>query len=101
MSKLKSAIGKANTISKVGIDPFLEGKNNFDNPTEYFEQLAIKRAAVCLGCPLMKVEPIEQFQIIDIRIPELSKMMCGDCYCELPLKTRQNIKVCDNWKNLS
>ena len=100
MNKIKSAIGKAKTISKTGLEPFEIGKQNFDNPIKEIEELAIKRAAICMGCPLMKIEPIESFRIEDTRIPELSNMMCGDCFCELPLKTRQSIKVCDNWKNV-
>lgn len=100
MSKLKSAIGKAKTLSNVGLEPFEIGKNNFDNPSKEVEELAIKRAAICVGCPLMKIEPIESFRVKDERIPELSNMMCGDCFCELPLKTRQSISICDAWKNV-
>lgn len=100
MSKIKSAIGKAKTLSNVGLEPFEIGKQNFDNPIKEVEDLAIKRAAICTGCPLMKIEPIESFRVIDKRIPELSNMMCGECYCELSLKTRQSITICDNWKNV-
>ena len=100
MSKIKSAIGKAKTLSNVGLEPFEVGKYNFENPTKESEELAIKRAVICIGCDLMKIEPIESFRIEDTRIPELSNMMCGDCFCELSLKTRQSITICDNWKNM-
>ena len=93
MSKLK-------TIFKDGLDPLKEGLANFQNPIKEIEDIAIKRAEICQGCDKFELEPISFFRIKDERIPKLSNMMCGDCHCELSLKTRQNVKICKYWKNL-
>jgi len=94
---LNSSIRKAITIASDGIDPYIEGKKNFDTPLFCVEVLAKLRAETCMGCRYFKKEPIESFRVIDIRIPELSEMMCGKCGCELSLKSRQSIKVCKKW----
>lgn len=98
MSKFKSIIKKGATISKNGIDPFIEGKFNFDNPSLEFENLAKKRTFVCVSCPMFINEPIDFLQVEDKRIPEISKKMCNDCGCTLSYKLRQNIQKCIKWQ---
>lgn len=96
--KSKSAIGKANTLLDVGIDPFLIGKENFENPKTEIEKLAIERKDICLTCSNYEDEPIESCQVTDNGIPELTNKMCGDCFCILSYKLRQSIDKCDKWQ---
>lgn len=98
MKKLKSLKRKAGTLLNSGLEPYEVGKSNFDHPTPCIEKLAKQRAEICKGCEHFQKEPIEQFQIIDSRIPELSKMYCEDCGCISSYKLRQNIKICDKWQ---
>ena len=98
--KTKSIKGKAKTLLDVGIEPYIIGKENFENPNEYVEILANKRKIKCVSCELFEDEVLESCMIIDIRIPELSNKMCGDCFCILPYKIRQSIKKCDKWNEL-
>jgi hypothetical protein len=97
-SKLKSGLKKINTLSKVGIDPFIEGKKNFDNPIIEIETLAQARALTCLSCDKFQKEPIEFLRVVDIRIPELSEMFCDDCGCTSSYKLRQSISKCKLWQ---
>lgn len=97
MSKLKSLIKKANTLSKVGVEPYEEGKKNFDHPTPCIEIIAQKRTAICKGCEFFKTEPIEYFRVTDETIPELSNKYCEDCGCISSYKLRQNQDLCNKW----
>lgn len=99
MQSSKSAIGKAKTILKNGIEPISEGMHNFEMNIPKIENLALERSKVCEGCDDYFVkEPIDFLAIVDIRIPILSKMMCGDCYCALPYKLRQSKTKCIKWQ---
>lgn len=98
MKQLKSLTKKAKTLLKVGIEPYELGKANFEHPTPCIEKLAKQRAEICKGCEHFQEEPIEQFQVFDSRIPELSKMYCEGCGCISSYKLRQNIKICDKWQ---
>lgn len=89
---------KAKTILKDGIKPFKEGKKNFDNPVPEIEALARERLEVCRGCEHFKKEPISFFRVKDERIKGFSEMMCGECGCELPYKSRQSVTICKKWK---
>lgn len=91
-------MGKFKSILKDGLEPFKEGKKNFENPKAEIEALARERLEVCRGCPLFKKEPISFFRVKDERIKEFSEMMCADCGCELPYKSRQSITICKKWK---
>jgi len=97
-SKLKSISKKTVSILKNGIDPAIEGFNNFNNPTPYIETLAESRTLTCLSCPEFQKEPIESFRVTDIRIPELSEMFCNQCGCTSSYKLRQSITKCKLWK---
>lgn len=70
------------------------GKLNFDVPTENVERLAKDRAFVCGYCSKNVPEPIEELQVSDELIPEISNRMCDACGCSLPYLLRQNIKNC-------
>lgn len=98
MKKLKSLTKKVKTLLDVGLEPYEFGKANFDHPTPCVELLAKRRAEICKGCEHFKKEPIEQFQIVDSRIPELSKMYCEDCGCISSYKLRQSVELCDKWQ---
>ncbi|HET8838042.1 MAG TPA: hypothetical protein VFM82_03520 [Flavobacteriaceae bacterium] len=89
---------KVKTLLKDGIEPFKEGKKNFDNPIAEIEQLAKERLEICKGCEFFKKEPISFLSIKDERIKEFSEMVCGDCGCELPYKSRQTISICKKWQ---
>lgn len=80
-----------------GIDPVIEGKRNFDKLNKEVERLAIERLATCKGCPFFIDEPINFLQVIDKRIPKLSKKMCDECGCTLSYKLRQSKKMCSKW----
>lgn len=97
-SKINSIGKKISTLVDVGTEPYFEGKHNFDNPIIEVETLAESRALTCLGCVNYKIEPIESFRVIDIRIPELSEMFCDDCGCTLSYKLRQSIDKCKIWQ---
>lgn len=90
-------MGKIKTILTDGLDPYRMGRDNFKKKLPKVEELAKERAEVCRGCPYFKEEPIPMFRVTDNLIPELSGMMCGECGCELPYKTRQSISVCPKW----
>lgn len=96
-SKISSAVKKAGTLISDGVDPYIAGKNNFELVNIEAEQIAKERAKLCGGCRYFKKEPIKDFQVVDVRIPELSEMMCGRCGCTLSYKTRQSIQVCAKW----
>lgn len=91
---------KIKTLLTDGLDPYLEGKHNFNNPVEEVEALAKERAKICIGCRYFKTEPIEMFRVVDERIPELTNKSCGLCGCIESYKLRQSIKVCKKWANL-
>ena len=85
------------TLLSDGVNPYLEGKMNFNTPIAEFERLAKERADICNGCRYFKKEPIPFLRIKDNRVPELTDMACGKCGCELAYKVRQNIKTCSKW----
>lgn len=98
MNKLKSLKNKIFTLAVDGLEPYEQGKANFEHPTPCIEKLAKERAETCKACPFFKTEPIESFQVVDSRIPELSKMYCEECGCISSYKLRQSIEVCDRWQ---
>lgn len=95
--KVSSATGKSLTLLEDGIEPFLEGKFNFENTNIDIELLAIERKNICLGCEFFENEPLESCQIKDKNIPELTNKMCGDCFCILSYKLRQSKTKCIKW----
>lgn len=95
--KISSATGKALTLSKVGIDPFLEGKFNFENTNIDIELLAIDRTKECLMCDDFVDEPIDFLKVEDKNIPEISNKMCDECGCTLSYKLRQSKTKCKQW----
>lgn len=52
----------------------------------------------CKGCDFNMLEPIEDMQVKDSIIPELSNRQCGCCGCVLSYKIRQSVKKCEYWK---
>jgi len=90
-------MSKLDTIKKTGIKPVLEGLKNKIAPNAETEKEAKRRAKICADCNLMELEPVPSLRIKDSKIPEVSKMMCGDCWCSIPLKIRQNISLCEKW----
>ena len=83
-----------------GLDPIVEGMNNFNNPLIEIETLAESRALACINCPIDKcqLEPIESLRVTDIRIPALTDMFCDLCGCTLSYKLRQSIDKCKLWE---
>jgi hypothetical protein len=88
---------KLSTLAENGVEPVYEGIHNFNKPDPEIEALALERANTCKGCPMFVKEPVGFLAVKDERIPILSKIMCDDCGCTLPYKTRQSITVCDKW----
>lgn len=95
---MRSFNKKITTLLNVGIDPYKEGKGNFDNPINEVEELANKRLLDCIKCPNFVDEPIDFLRVKDKRIKELSNKMCDLCGCTLPYKLRQSIEKCELWK---
>jgi hypothetical protein len=95
--KVSSAKGKTLTIIQDGVEPFLEGKFNFENKNLDIELLASERKEICLTCDYYEEEPIESCQVTDKNIPELTNKMCGDCFCILSYKLRQSKIKCSKW----
>ena len=77
-----------------GIDPYIEGKHNFENPTDEVEALAKERLS---ACDCLVDEPIDFLRVADDRIPELSNKMCQECGCTGAYKFRQSIEKCNKW----
>lgn len=98
MSKAISMFKKIKTISKNGLEPINEGKENYFSDLPVVELLALERAKECGMCPNFVDEPIDMFKIQDKRIKELSNKMCDECGCSIPYLLRQNIKICKNWE---
>ena len=90
-------MSKFKTIKKVGIEPVLAGLKNKIIPTTETERKAIKRAKICAKCNDRVDEPVKYLQITDNKIPVVSKKMCNECWCALPLKIRQDIEICKKW----
>jgi len=95
---MRSFKKKITTLLNVGIDPYKEGKGNFDNPLIEVEELANTRLLECIKCPNFVEEPIDFLRVKDERIKELSNKMCNDCGCTLAYKLRQSIEKCELWK---
>lgn len=96
--KVISIATKTKTILEYGIDAFVQGKRNYENPTNKIEKLAKERFKTCVDCVFFKKEPVDFLRIQDKYITELSGMYCEDCGCSLTYKTRQSIKKCKKWK---
>lgn len=77
-----------------GLDPYIEGKRNFENPIQEMEDLAKERLK---DCNCLVTEPIDFLRVSEERIPELSNMMCDECGCTASYKFRQSIKKCEKW----
>lgn len=93
---MRSITRKISTLLKDGLDPFEQGKHNFENGLMNAE--ALERLSTCMDCEHFVKEPISFLRVKDEVIPQLSEMMCNDCGCELPYKTRQNVKLCSKWQ---
>lgn len=93
MDKLDSIITKGKTVLTGGLDPYVEGKKNFE------QGLGIdkKKIDICTGCKHFKDEPIDFLRVEDKDFPELSAKMCGACGCTLSFKLRQTLKPCKEW----
>lgn len=52
----------------------------------------------CKDCEYNVVDPVEDMQVKDSIIPELSKKQCGFCGCVLSYKIRQSVKKCVYWE---
>jgi hypothetical protein len=89
---------KITTFFNVGIDPYKEGKGNFNNPIKEVEELAKERLFDCINCPKFVDEPIDFLRVKDERIKEFSNKMCDECGCTLSYKSRQSIEKCKLWK---
>ena len=97
-NKIQSLVGKGKTLASDGLDPLMAGMEAYNNEDPETEALAKTRSETCSTCEHFEDEPVQSLQIQDQRIPELSKKMCGDCFCALPYKTRQSVKPCDKWQ---
>lgn len=100
MQSIKSITKKIDTIRKGGIDSIKaiqQGVHNYNNFDLSVEMLAEERAKVCVNCDKFVEEPNKLLQVNDDLIFELDLMMCNDCGCELPYKTRQSIIKCAKW----
>jgi len=95
---INSLFRKIKTISKVGLNPYLEGLYNFNNPKPEIECLAVQRLVKCLGCKFYVDEPNELLSVKNDKIVDLNGKMCGNCECILSYLVRQNQKICKKWQ---
>jgi hypothetical protein len=93
MDKIKSILTKGKTVLTDGLDPYEEGKKNFNDGVGIDK----KKLDICRGCKHFKEEPVDFLRVEDKDVPELSGKMCGACGCTLSYKIRQNIKPCKEW----
>jgi len=98
MDPLTSMFKKAKSLAKNGVDPYVEGKENYELNNPAIEKRALELSKICKGCPLFKEEPVSFLGVEDERIPELSKKICGDCGCSSPYLLRQYSKTCKKWQ---
>lgn len=97
MGKAKSIFKKIKSISENGIEPVIEGLNNYRANIPHIEQKAIKRAKKCFNCKERLYEPVEIVRVKDKRIESNSDHVCGLCFCSLTYLTRQDQKICKKW----
>jgi len=89
MKKIKSLVGKLKNVNVVGL---VEGFTN--KITGDMEEVAMKRAEICVSCDMMEDEPIKEMAIKDNEIKSISGKICGECFCSLPYKLRQYESNC-------
>lgn len=92
---MQSFSKKIVSLVKSGVDPFFEGKHNFENENDEVEKLAKERLK---DCDCLVEEPIDFLRVEDRRIPELSNKMCDICGCTASYKFRQSIEKCSKWQ---
>ena len=97
MGRIKKAV---ETVTKKGVKPLVQGKKNFNNPTDEVEALAKERLEICKGCVFFEEEPIEWLKVEDERLPEASGMYCADCGCVSSYKIRQSLQLCEKWQEI-
>ena len=90
---------KISTLAKDGIAPLLSGVANTVIKNKDAEELATKRAEICKACPQLVDEPVSFLAVSDETNPDVSGKMCNACGCAVPLKIRQNKKICKYWAN--
>lgn len=78
---------------------FTEGLKNLKFPKEEVERIAKLRAKKALGCNKNKPQ-LKMLSVTDKNIPELSGRMCSGCKCNISILIRQDIKICECWKNI-
>lgn len=89
---------KFKSVIKHGLDPILEGRDNYNMDIPDIEQEAKRRSDICLSCEFRALEPISFMRIKDERITSNHHHFCdNDCGCALPYLTRQNTKICYKW----
>lgn len=87
--KIKSLVKK---IKNVDVPGLIEGATN--KITGDMEDIATERADICSKCDLIQDEPIKEMAIKDSAIKSISGKICGECFCALPYKVRQNNTSC-------
>lgn len=95
---MSSIFKKIKSLSKNGIEPINRGKTNYILNDIDVELKAFERFDECSSCVNFVDEPIDFLKIKDERITGLSDKMCNECGCGLPYLLRQDIKICNKWK---
>jgi len=90
-------MSKLDTIKNNGIKPIIEGLKNKIFINKEVEIKAKIRAETCSDCVKLQDEPIPSLRIKDKKNPKISNKMCGDCWCSIALKIRQDLNICENW----
>lgn len=93
-----SIFKKIKSISKNGVEPISRGKTNYILNDIDIELKAYERYDECSNCVNFVDEPIDFLKIKDERITGISEKMCDECGCALPYLLRQDIKICNKWK---
>lgn len=97
MNAAKSMFKKVRSITKNGLAPYEEGKQNYKLNIPTIEQVAAVRLKTCLKCSLFTKETVSFLKVEDERLKKSSEMICGDCGCSTPYLLRQYSKICKKW----
>ena len=95
---MSSIFKKIKSLSKNCVEPINRGKTNYILNDIDVELKAYERYDECSNCVNFIDEPIDFLKIKDERITGLSEKMCNECGCALPYLLRQDIKICNKWK---
>ena len=79
--------------TSIKLKNIVDGFSNLAFPNPEVEQLAIKRAEICAGCPFAVKTGIYSM-VVDNRTKSIQGMKCSKCGCNLSAKVRSTDDSC-------